>query len=203
MGCFARGCLIVIAFFLFLCLAFVGGTYLAVRYLRTSYFASTQAQVPAAAATEEEQRLAQVKWKQFEHDARAHQARRLEMTADELNALIASEPDLRGKAYFTIENDTARLKVSIPLDKVTMLRGRYLNAECTVQSSPDGDPTQARFTEILMNGKPLGEDILNWRGPWGFRRAIEEWTDRGNIKTFQIKDGKVILESEGRESSSQ
>jgi len=197
MGCFGKGCIILIAFFLFLCVAFAGGTYLAVRYLRTSYFASTQAHVPAIVATDEEQRLAKMKWEDFEHSARAHEARRIEMTAAELNALIASEPDLRGKAYVTIDHDTARLTISVPLDHVKMLRGRYMNAECAVQSSPDRDPSQARFTEILMNGKPLGEDILNWRGPWGFRRFIEEWTDRARIKSFEIKDGKVILESRG------
>jgi hypothetical protein len=197
MGCFGKGCLILVAFFLFLCVAFIGGSFLAVRYLRTSYFASSQAPVPAATATEEEERMAKAKWSEFERGARAHEAQRIEMTADELNALIASEPDLRGKAHVTIDNDTARLKISVPLDQVRMLRGRYMNAECAVQSSPDGDPSQARFTEILMNGKPLGEDILNWRGPWGFRRFIEDWTSRGKIKTFEISDGKVILESRG------
>ena len=197
MGCFGKGCLILVAFFLFLCIAFAAGTFLAVRYLRTSYFASSQAQVPATTATEEEQRLAKAKWEEFERGARAHEARRIEMTSDELNALIASEPELRGKGRVTIDNDTARLKISVPLDKIRMLRGRYMNAECAVQSGPDGDPSQVRFTEILMNGKPLGQDILNWRGPWGFRRYIEDWTSTGKIKTFEIRDGKVILESRG------
>lgn len=197
MGCFGKGCLILVAFFLFLCVAFIGGSFLAVRYLRTSYFASSQVHLPATTATEEEQGMAKAKWNEFERGARAHEAQRIEMTADELNALIASEPDLRGKAHVTIDNDTARLKISVPLDQVRMLRGRYMNAECAVQSSPDGDPSQARITEILMNGKPLGEDVLNWRGPWSFRRFIEDWTSRGKIKTFEVTDGKVILESRG------
>jgi hypothetical protein len=197
MGCVGKGCIILFAFFLFLCLAFAGGTYLAVRYLRTSYFVSSQTPLPATTATQEEQQLAKEKWDNFERGERAHEARRIEMTADELNALIASEPDLRGKGYVTIDDDTARLKVSMSLDKVKMLRGRYINAECAVQSAPDGDPSQARFTEILVNGKPVGQDVLNWRGPWGFRRYVEEWTSRGKIKTFEIRDGKVILESRG------
>lgn len=197
MGCFGKGCLILVAFCLVLCVAFVGGTFLAVRYLRTSYFVSSQAPLPATTATQEEQRLAKAKWDEFERGARAHEARRIEMTADELNALIASEPNLRGKAYVAIDDDTARLKVSMSLDEIKMLRGRYMNAECAVESAPDGDPSQARFTEILMNGKPLGPDVLNWRGPWGFRRYVEEWTSRGKIKTFEIRDGKVILESRG------
>ena len=197
MGCFGKGCLILLAFFIFLVVAFIGGTFVAVRVLRTSYFATSQVQLPVASATEQEQQNARAKWYDFERAARAHAARRVEMTADELNALIASEPGLRGKALVTVDNDTARLRISVSLDELRMLRGRYMNAECTVQSAADGDPAHARFTSIVVNGKAVGEDVLNWRGPWGFRRYIEQWTDKNDLKTFEIRDGKVILESRG------
>jgi hypothetical protein len=77
-----------------------------------------------------------------------------------------------------------------------------MNAECTVQSAPDGDPAQARIASVVVNGKAVAEDISSWRGPWGFRRYIDQWTDKGDIKTFEIKDGKVILERRGREQTS-
>jgi len=35
MGCFAKGCLILVIFFIVLGIAFVGGSYLAIRYLRS------------------------------------------------------------------------------------------------------------------------------------------------------------------------
>jgi hypothetical protein len=197
MGCFGKGCLILIAFVVFLAVAFTGGTILAVRFLRTSYFSTAPVQLPASAATEEEQRAARANWYDFENAARAHTARRIEMTATQLNALIASEPDLRGKAFVKIEDETARLRISVSLDDLRLLRGHYMNAECTVQSAPDGDPGRARVTNIVVNGKSVGEDALNWRGPWGFRRFIEQWTEKDNIKTFQIAGGKVILESRG------
>ena len=119
------------------------------------------------------------------------------MTADEINALIAAEPAWRGKALVTVENDTARLQISMSLNELRLLRGRYMNAECTVQSAANLDPAQARFGSIIVNGKAVGEDVLNWRGPYGFRRYIEQWTDRNEIKIFEIRDGKVILESRG------
>src|SRR5438128_1487399 len=135
MGCFAKGCLILIAFFVLLGLAFIGGTFFAVRYLRTAYFPTMHVQLPATAATEQEQQLVRARWDSFEKAARTHQPARIEMTADDLNALIASEPKLRGKAYVSIDKNVGRLQVSIPLDAVRWLRGHYINAECAVQSA--------------------------------------------------------------------
>jgi hypothetical protein len=126
---------------------------------------------------------------------RAHTADRIELSADEINALIESEPKLRGKAYVAIDGDTAHLQLSFPLHEFRLLRGRYMNADCTVQSPPDSNPAHARVTSILVNGKSVGEDVLNWSGPWGFRRYVEEWTSHNEIQTFQITDGKVILEN--------
>jgi hypothetical protein len=199
-GCFGKGCLVLVAFVVFLGIAFTGGTFLALRFLRTSYLSATPAPLPTSSASEDEQEAVRALWHDFETAARAGKHRRIEMTADQLNALIASEPKLRGKAFVTINDDTARLQISWSLQDMRLLRGRYMNVECTVQSAPDGDPGNARLTNILVNSKPVGEDTLNWRGPWGFRRYLEQWTDEERIRTFQIADGKVILESRGGES---
>jgi hypothetical protein len=197
-GCFAKGCLILIAFFIFLALAFLGGTFFAVRYLRSTYFPIAQVQLPANTATEDEQQSARTKWYSFERDARAHAPARIEMTADELNALIASEPKLRGKARVSIDNNVARLQVSIPLDEVRWLKGHYINAECKVQSAVGGNPADARITSIIINGHAVGDDVLNLQyPPWSMRRYLSDWTERNNLKTFEIRDGKVILETRG------
>jgi hypothetical protein len=195
MGCFGRGCLILVVFILVLAAAFAAGTFFAVRYLRTSYFVTTPAELPASTATDQEREMARVKWYDFERAARAHTAARVELTADELNALIASERELRGKAFVSIEGNTARLQVSIPLSFVRLLHGHYMNAECTVQSDPDGDPANAHITSVIVNGKPVAEDVLDYRGPYGFRHYLGQWSDQAALRTFEIKDGKVIFES--------
>ncbi len=197
MGCFGRGCLIFVVFILVLAAAFAAGTFLAVRYLRTSYFVTAPAELPASNATDQERELVRAKWYEFERAARAHTASRVELTADELNALISSERDLRGKAFVSIEGNTARLQLSIPLSFSRLMKGRYMNAECTVQSDPDGVPANAHITSVIVNGKPVAEDVLDYRGPYGFRHYLEQWSEQAALKTFEIKDGKVIFESRG------
>jgi hypothetical protein len=46
-----------------------------------------------------------------------------------------------------------------------------------------------------VNGKPVAEDVLDYRGPYGFRHYLEQWTNEAALGTFEIKDGKVILQS--------
>jgi hypothetical protein len=198
MGCFAKGCLILAIFCAFLAVAFVGGTYMAIRYLRSEYFSTTGQPLPLSRPSEDEQQAAMMKWRDFDTRARAHQAARLELTGQELNALIASEPALRGKAYVSIDGDTARLTLSIPLGTVRWLTDHYLNAECTVQSGPTGDPGNVRINNVIVNGRAVAEEALQWQyGPWSVRRYINDWSSDQNLKTFEIRDGKVILESRG------
>src|SRR5437868_389152 len=148
MGCLAKGCLILLCFFALLCVAFIGGTYFAIRYLKTEYLPRNRTELPAATPSDQDQQAALAKWDAFDTRARAHQAARLELSADELNALVAAEPMLRGKAHVSLENDIARLKVSIPLTNMRWLEGHYMNGECTIQSGVTGDPSQLRITNV-------------------------------------------------------
>jgi hypothetical protein len=198
MGCFAKGCLILAVFFVLLVCAFIAGSVLAARYLRTHYFPTTGIELPAAAPTQQEEQAVRARWQTFDTHARAHEPARIELSADEINALIASESGLRGKAHVTIEDNVARLKVSIPLDEVWWLRGHYINGECTVQSSVSGHPGDVRITSIIVNGRPVADEALQWQyGPWSVRRYINDWAADKNLKTFEIRDGKVILETKG------
>jgi hypothetical protein len=197
MGCFAKGCLILLCFCFVLGLAGVGGAFYAVRYLRGSYFSSESVQLPANNATEQDQQMARAKWKIFERSARAHQPAQIEMTESELNALIASEPKLRGRARVSISDDSVRLQLSFPLENSRWLRGRYVNGECSIQAGPTGNPAEARITSVVVNERAVPDEVLTWHGPYSIRRYIEEWTDENDLKTFEIRDGKVILETKG------
>jgi len=200
LGCFAKGCLILVVFFILLGLAFVGGTYFAAKYLRTEYFSSHQERLPANRPTVEEEEAVRARWEAFEKAAHAHEAARIELSADDLNALIASEPKLRGNAYVTIEDNTAHLQLSMPLGKARWLTGRYINAQCSVQSAPSAKPEAALITSIIVNGRPVGEEFLSWQyGSWSFKRYLSDWIGQTNLKTFEISDGKVILETNGSE----
>ena len=195
-GCFVKGCLILVVFFILLCLAFVAGYYFAQKH---EYVSTHHEPLAISPATVEEEDAVRARWDSFEKAARAKESARIELSADDLNALLASEPKLRGNAYVTIEDNSAHLQISMPLGKSRLFRNRYVNAQCSVQSAPSGKPEDARITSIVVNGKPVGEEVLNWR--YGslpsFKSYMADWTGQSNLKTFEISDGKMILESKG------
>src|SRR2546423_2266405 len=89
-GCFAKGCLILVVFFILLALSFVAGTYYATKYLKTEYFSTHHERLPISRATVEEEQAVRARWDEFQKAARAHKAAPIELTADDINALIAS-----------------------------------------------------------------------------------------------------------------
>jgi hypothetical protein len=193
-GCFVKGCLILVVFFILLGLAFVAGYYFAQKH---DYFSTHHEELPASHATVEEEDAIRARWDSFTKAAQGREAARIELSADDLNALIASDQQFRGNAYVTIEGTTAHFQISMPLAKGRWFRGRYVNAQCTVQSAPSGKPEDARVSSIILNGQPVGEEVLDWRygSMPSFKRHILHWTTQMNLKTFEVSDGKVILET--------
>src|SRR3982751_6620084 len=82
LGCFAKGCLILVVFFILLALAFVAGTYFAAKYLRTEYFSAHHERLPISQATVEQERAVRAQWDAFEKAAHAHEAARIALSAD-------------------------------------------------------------------------------------------------------------------------
>jgi hypothetical protein len=195
LGCFAKGCLILVVFAILLSFAFVAGIYYA-RYNHNNYFSTQHERLPVSPATVEEENAVRARWDAFEKAARAHEPARIELTADDLNALIAGDSTLRGDAYVTIQDNIAHLHLSMPAGRSWWLRGRYLNAKCSVESGPSGKAEDARIANIVVNGRPVGDEILTWQiGSWSFKGYVSNWTAQTNLKTFEISDGKVILET--------
>ena len=139
------------------------------------------------------------RWRAFEKAANRHEPARVELSADEINTLISDGRRLRGKAFVTIENNIARLRVSIPLDRMFLMHGRYLNAEATIEPAPDGDPAKARFSNIKFGDKAVSEDMLDRRlfGWSSIRGYVNQWLDDKEIVSFKIENNRVIGQSGG------
>ncbi|PYX30975.1 MAG: hypothetical protein DMG80_11130, partial [Acidobacteria bacterium] len=71
LGCFAKGCLILLVFAILLALSFVAGTYYATKYLRNEYFSETRERLPSSTATLAEEQEVRARWDAFEKAARA------------------------------------------------------------------------------------------------------------------------------------
>ena len=207
-GCLGKGCMMLVVFLILLAVAFFVGGYVGVRYVVTS---TQPKEIPQIESTEAEQETVRNRWDEFKvwphraPDAPATPAdgttappppantNRIELSAADINQLIAGSRKLRGKAFVSIENNIARVQVSVPLEKVGF-RGRFLNGELQVRSSPDRNPRNIEITEVSVGG--VSEKVLNALiGFRSLRSYADQYATEYDITSFAIENNKVIIEN--------
>ncbi len=204
-GCFGKGCLILIVSLLVLAAVFFGVGYVSVRSAVT---ASAPRELPTVVTSETEERAVRRRWENFKSENRdraaatetvdAAQARtppRIEFSASDINQLIAANRNSRGKAFVSIENNVGHVQVSIPLEKVGF-SGRYLNGDFDVTASPDGDPWKIRVTKTSLSGVDVPEKMLNLLlGARSLRSYMDQYAGEYDVSKVYIIDNKAVLET--------
>src|SRR3954468_10533746 len=212
-GCLGKGCVMLVTFLILLAVAFFIGGYVGVRYVVTS---TTPREIPQVETSEADQAAVKQRWEDFKKGPQSAPVEtpppdrnatpstepapmstpvtnRIELTASDINNLIAASRKLNGKAFVSIENNVARVQVSVPLEKVGF-QGRFLNGEFQVRASADKNPRNIQITEVSMGG--VSDKVLN--ALLGFR-SLRSYTDQYateyDIKSFGIEDNKVVIES--------
>src|SRR5204862_1410131 len=132
MGCFAKGCLTLVIAGLVLMAVFVGGSFFVLNRALQVFTSTQPVQIQVRQATPAERQVAKAKLDTLRSAARNHQETTIEFNADEINALIANEPEFsgaRGHVRVAIANSIASLDVSAPLDSMhwKRLKGRWFN----------------------------------------------------------------------------
>lgn len=209
-GCLGKGCMMLVVFLILLAVAFFIGGYVGVRYVVTS---TTPREIPKIETTEPEQQAVRQRWEEFKAGPRSTPpveststtttaepapmstpvSNRIELTAADINQMIAGSRKLNGKAFVSIENNVARVQVSVPLEKVGF-RGRFLNGELQVRASPDRNPRNIEITEVSLGG--VSEKILNsLLGFRSLRSYADQYATEYDITSFAIEDNKVIIEN--------
>jgi hypothetical protein len=206
--------MMIVVFLILLAVAFFVGGYVGVRYVVTS---EQPKEIPQVETSDADQAVVKQRWEEFKSGPRTPpvetatpptdattttevaptpSSNRIELSASDINQLIAGSKKLRGKAFVTIENNIARVQVSVPLEKVGF-RGRFLNGELQVRPAPDRNPRNVEITEVSLGG--VSDKILNsLLGFRSLRSYADEYATEYDIKSFGIEDNKVILESGGK-----
>src|SRR6478736_7943908 len=119
LGCFARGCLILLVFAIVLAIACFAGIYWGFQQhsaivhgiywlAKTHSIAEAPVPVPEFNASENQIESIRERWQDFEQKTRAGQPADIELTADDINALIATTEGVRGKVFVSIDGNLLR-----------------------------------------------------------------------------------------------
>ncbi len=207
LGCFARGCLILLVFAVVLAIACFAGVYWgfqrhsaivhAIYWLaKTHSIAEAPVSLPEFSASDNQIQSVRERWQDFEQKTRAGQPAEVELTADDINTLILTNRDARGRVFVSIEGDQLRLQTSIPFGELIGRRGYYFNGDITVEFKGAESLENPQLNRIIVNGKQVPSDLLKWK--YRSRRLQDYLSDYRNIHgigTIEVRDGKVILRS--------
>jgi hypothetical protein len=220
MGCFAKGCLILIALGILLVVVGVGGTFWGLRHI---YLSDKPAPIPEASAPSEtgaatpgetsvatpsgtsatvRERLNTIK-----KAARAHEQTEVEFTAADINALIAANRKSRGTAFVRIDGNVAQVQFSIPLERFDVpfqnafgLGDRYLNATVAIVAPPGTNANSVQLSEVTVNGHRFPANLLDRRllgVGQSLRSYVIKYANQYGVTDGEISDGKIILHTSG------
>jgi len=156
MGCFAKGCLIVLIIGLIFGIVAGIGAYGVYSWAK-SFTAEAPEEIQVLTPTQEQYELVHNRWQNVD-------AKGAEFSPQDLNILIAGHPDwsaLKGKVQVEkIEDGLVTVKVSVPLSQIPGFRSRYLNGHLVTSLSVQDGQVAVVPQKILVNGKELPNEIL-------------------------------------------
>jgi len=198
-GCLFWGC----GGFLVLAVLFLGGAgYL--LYMLRDLTSDAPVPIPVKEVKAGEYESVRKEIGGFEKAVEEDRPAKLELSADDLNTMIAKDPGLKelsGSAFVTIEDGQVALDLSLPLDrfkvKVPGIEGRYLNGRFIVEMSMEDGKVSIVPVSAVVKEKPLPG--------WVLREIQKNVLDRmvgdpkfleaaKKAKSLKVEGDKVIVE---------
>ncbi|WP_146600298.1 hypothetical protein [Novipirellula aureliae] len=121
----------------------------------------------------------------------------LVLSANQINALIARHPELKGRVHLDILDDKMVGDVSFPTDALPGGEGRFFNAKVTFDLAIEDRLLRIRLEEATVNGEAVPDSVLEAMDNQNFTSEINRnpnvahWM--GRFESLTIKDGKVFL----------
>jgi hypothetical protein len=207
LGCFARGCLILVVFAVVLGIACFAGMYWGLHrhsaifhglywLTKAQALGQTPAAIPEFTTSDAQIQSVHERCQDFEQKARAGQPAQLELTADDINTLIATNQNARGKVYVSIDGERLRCQLSVPLGEFISRSGYYFNGDIAVELRSAQSLENPELNRITVNGESVPSDLLNWKyRSKRLRDYLADYRNESGVGTIEIHDGKLILRS--------
>lgn len=187
--------------FLFMVLVVVGGGLSGYWWIKgqvTRYTADAPANLPTVDLPEEE--LAEIRGRvdDFREKIEAGETPEdLVLTADEINALITKNDDMKGKVYVSIKDGEVSGDVSIPVDSLPGGKGRFFNASATFDVSLENGVLIVTLADAEVKGERIPQQIIDGMSEQNLAKDVykdpEVAATLRRIESVSIEDDQIIL----------
>lgn len=196
-GCLFWGCLTVGIMF------FLGGgcvgliAYQSYKTLE-SITADSPAPIPIYPVTPTEKEAILDRIQIFQTGLSNNQSVELKLTANDLNALVAINPESVGKIYFDIQDNFLLLQQNMPLNNIPGFSDQYINGTVALSVNFENGQLTVIPQDFLIDGNPIPQQIVESMKQQNLAQIILD--NNQDIKLFlsqvdqiRIENGEVSL----------
>ena len=188
------GCATVAGLMLLLVVGGGVGGYFYLKGQITHYTSETPEKIPEVKYSEEQQISVQERVETFRSSLDKDNADApLVLSAEELNALISENKDLKGRVFLRLDEGKASADVSFPTDAFPMGKGRYFNGSVSVKVILQNGVLIVTLDEAEVNGEKVPEEILKQMR--GQNLAKDAYKDAATASVISKID-KVVIEKD-------
>jgi len=197
-GCWVWGCLTLVL------VTLIGGglvSWLGYRFVGNQiqhYTSETPQVLPVVEYDEPSMVALETRFEEFRTKLKEGEATDdLVLTADDINAMITNNKDLKGKAFVRIEEGQIKGDITVPTDGIPLAGGRFLNASATFDVSMDNGVLIVNLADAEVKGEKVPEQLLNAMRQENLAKNL--YDDVETAKTFRriesvaVEEGKVVL----------
>lgn len=201
-GCLFYGCITGVVCLVAILLALLMGLH-QLRRMLNQYTATQPVALPSVQMTPAQINRVERRWETFRDAVRSSRNPiPLELSSDEINALLANDPDfigLRGKLYVQLEGSQLRGQVSVPMEQLglVLFRGRYLNGTGLFALSFQNGLLRVIPQELWVKGKPLPrvymERIRSQNLAAQANENARSSVALNRIQSMEVRDSKLLI----------
>ena len=210
--CFLTGCIVLVIVGLIVVGLLYGAYLWAVNTIR-SYTAEAPIDLPALDVSYEDYEAAEERVAEFEQSLAAAAREgagengelpeaRLALSERDLNAMIAFDPEwsfAKDRVHIALQGSELNARVSIPLDFVWFLKGRFLNGDLRMKPVIEDGELTPGLVSLVANDKEVEEQVLAQVEQFIVVDILKdpdmaEITDMiGRVSELRIAEGELLL----------
>jgi hypothetical protein len=209
LGCLGVGCIILAVLGLLFLAVVAGGCYMGYQKV-VSLTSTTATDIPSFHGSDDVYNAAQQKITAFGHDVANHQAATIQLSADEINTLIARNPEMirqQARLFVSLANDQVQVQGSIPTDTFvqSILKDRYVNFDTTFGLGFNSDTKSIELSlhHLQIGDQPTPENLLpTMQAEFTplLSAELQKYPPANDLlqqaKSIEVKDGELVIETQ-------
>ncbi|OQC16518.1 MAG: hypothetical protein BWX73_00789 [Lentisphaerae bacterium ADurb.Bin082] len=173
------------------------GVYFYASHLRTSLTATAPLEIAPVEITPVQKRQVEKVYTQVRQAMEQGRATEAVLPGEDINALLSLTPETREvsqRASIALDGDTAKATVSLPLDGVEGMQGRYLNGDFTFRLAVQDGKMQIKILSAVANQRPVPQYIINKLNERDLGEEVARRLGRNQVSRLDsliIEDGQL------------